>query len=98
MAKKYRQFSREFKLDAIHLAETSGKTIVEIENDLGLSRGTLNRWKKEAREEGHDAFPGSGHLAPDDGELRRLQQENAILRQERDILKKAVAIFAQQKP
>jgi transposase len=61
MTKKYRQYSREFKLDAIHLADTSGKTIVEIENDLGLSRGTLNRWKKEAREEGNDAFPGSGH-------------------------------------
>ena len=97
MARKHKHYSREFKMDAIYLAETSEKTIIEIEKDLGLSRGLLNRWKKEAQEEGSVAFPGSGHMAPEASELKRLQQENAILRQERDILKKAVAIFAQQK-
>ena len=97
MTRKHKHYSREFKMDAIHLAETSGKTIIEIEKDLGLSRGLLNRWKKEAQEEGSGAFPGSGYLTPEASELKRLQQENAILRQERDILKKAVAIFAQQK-
>lgn len=95
MARKNKHHSQEFKMDAIRLAESSGKTITAIEKDLGLSRGLLNRWKKEAREAGAEAFPGSGHMSAEASELRRLQQENSILRQERDILKKAVAIFAQ---
>jgi transposase len=97
MARQKRYYTREFKLEAIRLAESKVKTIVEIEKDLGLSRGLLNRWKKEAQEEGRNAFPGSGYTSSEENELRRLQQENAILKQERDILKKAVAIFAQQK-
>jgi len=47
MVRKHKHYSREFKMDAIHLAETSGKTIVKIEQDLGLSRGLLNRWKND---------------------------------------------------
>lgn len=97
MARKKRYYSKEFKQDALRLAETSGKTIVAIEKDLGLSRGLLNRWKKEAQEEGEDAFVGSGNMTAEASELKRLQRENEILRQERDILKKAVAIFAQPK-
>lgn len=97
MAKKYKHYSREFKVEAVRLAGTSGKTIIEIEKELGLSRGLLNRWKKEAKEAGQEAFPGSGQQTPEVRELQRLQQENAILRQEREILKKAVAIFAQPK-
>ncbi len=95
MARKNKHHSQEFKMDAIRLAESSDKTIVAIEKDLGLSRGLLNRWKKEAQEAGAEVFPGSGHMNAEASELRRLQQENSILRQERDILKKAVAIFAQ---
>ena len=98
MTQKKRHYTQEFKMEAVRLPESGVKPIIDIEKDLGLSRGLLNRWKKEAQEAGADAFPGSGHLTPDANELKRLQQENAILRQERDILKKAVAIFAQQKP
>ena len=97
MARTNRHYSKEFKQDAIELAETSGKSIVEIEKDLGLSRGLLNRWKKEGREEGQEAFRGNGQMTAEASELRRLQRENEILRQEREILKKAVAIFAQAK-
>ena len=95
MARKNKHHSQEFKMDAIRLAESSGKTIIAIEKDLGLSRGLLNRWKKEAQEAGTDAFPGSGHMTAEASELKQLERENSILRQERDILKKAVAIFAQ---
>jgi len=42
------------------------------------------------------AFPGKGHLRPEEEELRRLRRENALLRQERDILKKATAFFAKE--
>ena len=95
MTRKYRHYSQEFKMDAIRLVESSGKPIIAIEKDLGLSRGLLNRWKKEAQEAGANAFPGSGHMSAEASELKQLQQENRILREERDILKKAVAIFAQ---
>ena len=56
------------------------------------------RWKRELTDDGEDAFPGHGRLTPDEGHMRQLERENEILRQERDILKKAIAIFSRPKP
>ena len=97
MAKKRRTYTREFKLDAIHLAETSDKSIAEIERDLGLSVGQIHHWRRQLANEGKDAFPGKGHLKPQDELIRQLRRENEILRQERDILKKAISVFARAK-
>ena len=97
MAKQRRTYTREFKIEAIQLAETSGKTIAEIERDLGLSVGQIHHWKRKLANEGEEAFPGKGHLKAQDEVVRQLQRENEILRQERDILKKAISIFAQTK-
>jgi len=94
MTKKRRQYSREFKLDAVRLLETSGKSAAQLERELGIGKGNLNRWKAKFAANGEDAFPGHGRLAPDQERLRELERENEILRQERDILKKAVAIFS----
>jgi transposase len=70
-----------------------------LERDLGLSQGILKQWVRQAQQDGAESFPGRGRLKTSDEELRRLQRENEILRQERDILKKAIAIFSQtQKP
>jgi transposase len=56
----------------------------------------LSRWKRQLARQGKDAFPGKGHLMPEEEEeLRRLKRENERLRRERDILKKAVAIFSE---
>jgi transposase len=93
MSTKRRLYSREFKLEAIRLTETSGKTILEIETDLGIPHGVLNKWRRKLKREGDEAFPGQGHLRTGDEELRQLRQENELLRQEREILKKALAIF-----
>lgn len=90
-----RQYDSEFKRSAVELAQTSGKTMAELERELGLSSGLLKHWLRAAKRDGAEAFPGNGRLKASDEELRRLQRENAILRQERDILKKAVAIFSQ---
>ena len=90
-----RKYSREFKLEALRLAETSDKSDMEIERDLGISRGCLYRWRAAVAVEGEQAFPGQGRLAPEQDELRRLKREIELLRQERDILKKVVAIFSQ---
>jgi transposase len=94
MAKARRQYTREFKMEAVQLLETSGKSASELERELGIGKGNLWRWKRKFAADGDDAFPGHGRLTPEQEELRRLKRENEILRQERDILKKAVAIFS----
>ena len=94
MQKTRRTYTREFKLEALRLLETSGESAAQIERDLGISGGCLSRWKGELAIDGEDAFPGQGHLTPDQELIRQLECENEILRQERDILKKAVAIFS----
>jgi transposase len=98
MAKARRQYTREFKIEAVQLLETSGKSASELERELGIGKGNLWRWKREFAADGEDAFPGHGRLTPEQDELRRLKRENEILRQERDILKKAIAIFSERKP
>jgi len=90
-----RTYSKEFKGEAVTLLRTSGKTMHAVEQELGLSHGLLKQWKRRADQDGAQAFPGHGKLKADDAELRQLRRENEILRQERDILKKAMAIFSQ---
>jgi len=94
MTKTRRQYSREFKREAVELLETSGKSASQLERELGIGKGNLWRWKREFAKNGDDAFPGQGRLTPDQERLRKLERENEVLRQERDILKKAVAIFS----
>jgi transposase len=90
-----RKYDRDFKQSAVELAQTSGKTMAELERELGINPGLLKQWVRTAKRDGGEAFPGNGRLKASDEEMRRLQRENAILRQERDILKKAIAIFSQ---
>ncbi len=94
MQKEKRIFTTEFKREALNLVESSGKPLAQVARDLGISDNTLHGWKQQMREHGQEAFPGSGHQTPQEEEVRRLRRENEILRQERDILKKALAIFS----
>jgi len=94
MSKERKQYSREFKQEAVRLLDTSGKSASELERELGIGKGNLWRWKRKFAANGEDAFPGHGRLTPEQERLRQLERENEILRQERDILKKAVAIFS----
>ena len=98
MAKPRRTYTCEFKVETVRLLETSGKSATQIERELGIGKGNLWRWKRQFAAHGKDGFPGHGRLAPEQEQIRRLERENEILRQERDILKKAVAIFSQAKP
>src|SRR5688572_2324107 len=93
MRKKQQKHSQEFKLETIELARTSGKTDSQLERELGLSRGSLYTWRKEVERDGAQAFPGKGHIKADEEYVRSLERELAIVQQERDILKKALAIF-----
>jgi transposase len=94
MAKERRVYTREFKLETLQLLETSGKKANALEQELGLGKGCILRWKRELEGNGQNAFPGQGHLAPEQEELQKLKRELEIVRQERDILKKAIAIFS----
>ena len=94
MKKTRRTYTRKFKLEALRLLETSDKSAAQIERDLGISGGCLSRWKRELAADDTGAFPGQGRRTPDQERVRQLERENEMLRQERDILNKAVAIFS----
>ena len=92
MTKPKRMYTAEFKRDAIALAERGDRSIGQLERDLGLSAGCLRHWRADARRAAA-AGTTTDALADQARELQRLRRENARLREERDILKKAVAIF-----
>jgi transposase len=92
MARK-RTYSRAFKLQALELAKSGQKSINEIERDLGITPGLLHKWKARMKVDGTQAFPGKGRLKEDEELIRQLKREVELLRTEREILKKALAIF-----
>jgi transposase len=89
-----RQFTREFKLEAIRLVEERGVTVAQAARDLGVHENVLRKWVREQRRDGSSAFPGPGVMQPEQAEIARLKKEVAKLKMERDILKKAAAFFA----
>lgn len=97
MAVNRRVHSKEFKEQAVQLIETSGKPIAQIARDLGINDNMLRRWRDELRKSGERSFPGQGHRQQGtdlEEENRRLKEELLLAQMERDILKKAVAIFS----
>ena len=96
MAKQQKTYTKEFKLEAVQLLKSSGKPMSEIPRELGISDSALYHWSKQLADEGEQAFPGSWHQTPQEEELRRLNRELEITRQERDILKKVVSIFSRE--
>ena len=96
MAKVQTTSTREFKEEAVRLAQTSGKSITQIARELGISDTSIHQWRKELTQLRQDAFPGSGHQTPLEEENRRLKREVERLQQERDILKKVVSIFSRE--
>ena len=91
-----RSFSREFKVEAVRLVTEEGHRIGQVAADLGIRSDMLRRWKRHLAEDGNDAFPGKGRLGSEAQKLRDLERENQRLRQERAILKKALAIFSER--
>ena len=91
-----RNFSREFKLEAVNLVVTRGVSVAQACRDLEVSENVMRRWVREFRSNEGRAFPGHGVQKPNDAELTRLRREVAKLKMERDILKKAAAFFAKE--
>jgi len=95
MGETRRKYSKEFKIEAVRLLEQGIKSGTEIEHDLGIGKGQIYRWRAQLASEGQRVFPGNGNAR--DEELRRLRRELKQVTEERDILRKAVAIFSRPK-
>ena len=91
-----RSFTPEYKKEIIKLITERGKTVRQVSKDIDVSETSIYRWIKQYGQHGEDAFPGKGNLLPEDEKLRKLQQEIFDLREENEILKKAMAIFTRR--
>jgi transposase len=88
-----RQYTNEFKTEAVGLARSGGKPVAQIARDLGIKENILYRWMKIFG----SPNDGSGKITPNEHEeLTRLRREIRVLKEERDILKKAAAYFAKE--
>ena len=88
-----RQFTKEFKAETVGLIRSSGKPLTEICRDMGLSESTVQRWVAQVEiDTGHR----NGLTTTEREELSRLRRENRVLREEREILRKAAAFFAKE--
>ena len=94
MPRKRATYTAEFKLAAVQMVLDQKLSVAEVARRLGVGENLLHTWKKAVLKDGADAFPGHGNPTPAEDELRRLRAENARLRAERDLLKKAAAYFA----
>lgn len=92
MKKKQVIHNEAFRREAVQLLETSGKTVSELARELGINEKSLYRWRKEYGTT--ENSPAQSQADARDDEIKRLRRELEITRQERDILKKAIAIFS----
>ena len=95
---KYRTYTKEFKLEAMELYRSSGKSSYEIERELGITKGLLLKWRDRYQPK---AGNGETQLVPSDlesakAEILRLKRALRIAEEEREILKKAVNIFSRR--
>ena len=94
MVSKRRRFTREFKIETARLLTASDQSVAGVAEDLEIHPNTLYKWIRQYGENPEEAFPGKGRQTSEAEELSRLKRENQRLRMERDILKKAMAIFS----
>ena len=91
-----RQFTKEFKLEALRLCEQPGMSVSQVARDLGIHRGMLYAWSQQLKESPEEAFRGHGKRTRLESENAALKRRIRVLEEERDILKKAAAWFAKE--
>ena len=96
MNQNRKQFTKQYKIDAVKLITDQGYKVSEAARNLGIHHSSLRRWIKEFDSDKAQAFPGKGHMNPEKEELYQLRKEVKRLRMEREILKKAAAFFAKE--
>lgn len=91
-------YTAEFKREAVRLSEQAGVSVAQIAQELGVSDYSMYKWRKQARVGGKLAFPGNGKVAltVEQQENVHLKKELERVKQERDILKKAIGLFAKE--
>jgi len=96
--KSRRYFDQQFKVDAVRLLAESGKPASEVARNLGINRNQLDRWKRQlqGKKSPQAAFPGNGISGGEKKELEELRRELARVKEEREILKKAMAVFSRR--
>jgi transposase len=88
-----RQFTEEFKRDAVDLVRSTGRPIAEVARELGVYDSTLGNWVRQDRIDGGEA---EGLTSEEHARLRQLEADNARLRMERDLLKRTVAFWVRE--
>lgn len=92
--KPRKKYDRQFKIDAVSMVVNGERSVASVARDLGIDANLLYRWKQELSSEKSEAFPGKGRLGPQEEELRRLRRELEQAKEDREILKKALAYFS----
>lgn len=83
-----KKYSKEFKLEAIRMYENGERTVSEVERELGITAGLLWKWKENLNKQPkkEEAFPGNGRLTDTEARIRQLERENALLKEDKEIL------------
>ena len=97
MGEKNRHFSREFKMDAVQMVTEKKMSVRKVAEDLDIHPNLLQIWKSRFLKDGEKAFSGKGRIAPEKAQIRRLEKDLERIKEERDILKKALAVFSKIK-
>ena len=97
MGEKNRHFSREFKINAVQLVTEKKMSVRKVADELDIHPNLLRIWKGKFLKEGEKAFSGKGRISPEKAEIRKLQKDLESIKEERDILKKALAVFSKPK-
>lgn len=92
-----RKYDKEFRINAVKHYQSSGNSLEAVAESLGIPPATLHGWIREYKDQGDQSFSGSGNIKPCNAEYYRLKKELEDVKMERDILKKAVAIFSKTK-
>ena len=96
MGEKNRHFSREFKRDAVQLVTEKGVRVGKVARELDIHPNLLHLWRRRFLAEGDKAFIGKGRVSPEEAEIRGLRKQLERVKEERDILKKALAVFSKR--
>ena len=97
MGKINRFFTREFKINAVQLVTEKKMSVRKVADELDIHPNLLSVWKCKYMKDGEKAFSGKGRIAPEKAQIRRLEKDLERIKEERDILKKALAAFSKIK-
>lgn len=97
MKTERKRYSKQFKIEAIRMFEDGERAMAEIERELDITTGLLAKWRADMQgKKEEEVFPGNGNLPATETRLKELERENVLLKQEKEILKKALGIYSRE--